>query len=346
MVTPFPSVGYAPLSWRGQLTAYIDWLAYHHYSALTQRNRTRDIGRFIVWAEERGVSRPQEVTAPIVERYQRYLYLYRKDNGQPLSVSNQRGCLSALRLWYRWLVKERRVLYNPAAEITLPRSVKRLPRAVLTASEAEQVLLLPDTSDELGLRDRAMLEVLYSTGMRRQELIDLSIHSIDAGRGCVSIVQGKGNKDRMIPIGQRALRWVERYRDRARPELALGRDSGHLFLTVLGDAFTPSRMTQLVAGYVKAAELGKTGSCHLFRHTMATLMLENGADIRHIQAMLGHAVLSTTEIYTQVSVKLLQRIHRETHPAGLGRPKEADIDEVEAAELWAELEREAREEDG
>ncbi len=119
----------------------------------------------------------------------------------------------------------------------------------------------------------------------------------------------------MVPIGERAIAWVEKYRDDVRPELATGADDGTLFLTHLGEAFTPNRLTQLVREYVQAAEIGKSGSCHLFRHTMATLMLENGADIRYIQAILGHAELSTTQIYTQVSIRQLKAIHSATHPA-------------------------------
>jgi integrase/recombinase XerD len=119
----------------------------------------------------------------------------------------------------------------------------------------------------------------------------------------------------MIPIGERAIAWIDRYQTQVRPELVVERGNATLFLTQTGEAFTPDRLTQLVRGYVNAADIGKTGSCHLLRHTMATLMLENGADIRYIQAMLGHAELSTTQIYTQVSIRKLKEIHTATHPA-------------------------------
>ena len=194
---------------------------------------------------------------------------------------------------------------------------RRLPRNVLTVKEAEAVLAVPDVQTPTGIRDRAMLEVLYSTGMRRMELMQLQVFDLDAERGTVLIRLGKGKKDRMVPIGERAIAWVEKYRDDVRPELATGADDGTLFLTHLGEAFTPNRLTQLVREYVQAAEIGKSGSCHLFRHTMATLMLENGADIRYIQAILGHAELSTTQIYTQVSIRQLKAIHSATHPARL-----------------------------
>jgi integrase/recombinase XerD len=156
--------------------------------------------------------------------------------------------------------------------------------------------------------------------MRRRELIGLALFDIDRERGTVMIRQGKGKKDRMIPVGDRAMEWVDRYQHQVRPDLVVGREIAHLatlFLTHTGEPFTPNRLTQLVRRYVQAAELGKSGSCHLFRHTMATLMLENGADIRYIQAMLGHAELSTTQIYTQVSIRKLKQIHTATHPAKL-----------------------------
>jgi len=172
----------------------------------------------------------------------------------------------------------------------------------------------------------------------------------------VLIRQGKGKKDRMIPIGERALAWVEKYRDEVRPDLTLGDDDGALFLTAQGVAFTPNRLTQLVRWQIDAADIGKRGSCHLFRHTMATLMLENGADVRYIQAMLGHAELSTTQIYTQVSIKMLKQIHSQTHPARLvrqagqeqqdegGNEDEQDAVEDAQGDLFAVLDAEAREE--
>jgi integrase/recombinase XerD len=348
-----PQPGHAP-GWREPLSAFLAWLLERNYSPRTAGGRAESLGQFIGWATERGLSRPQEVTRPILERYQRALYLHRKADGQPLSARSQRGHLSAIRAWFKWLTQQHQLLYNPAADIELPRVEKRLPRHILSATEADQVMNVPDTQTALGIRDRAMLETLYSTGMRRMELIGLDIHSIDQERGTVMIRQGKGRKDRMIPIGDRALAWIEKYRDEVRPDLTLGHDEGTLFLTAQGVAFTPNRLTQLVRRQIDAAEIGKRGSCHLFRHTMATLMLENGADVRFIQAMLGHAELSTTQIYTQVSIKMLKQIHSQTHPARLARQagqgqQDAAQDEPDAVEdaqrdLFDALDDEAREE--
>jgi integrase/recombinase XerD len=186
-------------------------------------------------------------------------------------------------------------------------------------------MAVPDVSDPLGLRDRAVLETLYSTGMRRMELIGLRLSDIDRDRGTVMIRQGKGKKDRVVPIGERAVCWVERYRDTVRPRLLIGDGAGDtLFLTSLGLPFTADRLSDLVAGYIDRADIGKKGSCHTFRHTMATLLLEAGADIRFIQVMLGHANLATTQIYTQVSIRALVEVHRACHPAGKSGSPDAD----------------------
>jgi integrase/recombinase XerD len=155
--------------------------------------------------------------------------------------------------------------------------------------------------------------------MRRLELTTLKWSALDYERGTVFIDQGKGNKDRMIPIGERALKWINAYQYQARPELTLGKDDGTLFVTKMGDAFHANAMSKLVKDYVVKADIGKKGSCHLFRHTCATLMLEGGADVRYIQALLGHAKLETTGIYTQVSIKQLKDVHTLAHPAKIER---------------------------
>lgn len=300
---------------------YLEWLRVHNYSSCTVENREACLGYFVAWCLERGLTQPKEITKPILERYQRSLYHWRKRNGEPLSFRAQHTRLVPVRALFRWLTRQNYLLYNPASELELPRLERRLPKHVLTVAEVEQVMRIPRLDELRGVRDRAILETLYSTGMRRRELIGLALYDIDRERGTVMIRQGKGKKDRMIPIGARALAWIDRYLEEVRTDLVVGRDPTHLatlFLTHTGEPFTPNRLTQLVREYVQAAKLGKSGSCHLFRHTMATLMLENGADIRYIQAMLGHAELSTTQIYTQVSIRRLKAIHAATHPGKAG----------------------------
>jgi integrase/recombinase XerD len=200
----------------------------------------------------------------------------------------------------------------------------------MTRKEAETVLNVPDTGEPLGIRDRAMLEVVYCTGMRRMELSGLKLYDIDAERGTIMIRRGKGRKDRMVPLSERALAWIDKYVAQVRPELVLGAADGTLFLTADGQGFGLTRITQLVRNYVAAARIGKMGSCHMFRHTMATLMLENGADVRVIQQLLGHAKLETTQIYTQVSIRMLKRVHDRTHPAAKLKRNQDKTKEEEA----------------
>lgn len=290
------------------------------------------------WLAERGIARPAEVTKPALDAYERALFHRRKENGDPLAFSTQAQRLGAVRSFFEWLERENRILEDPAAALELPQEAKRLPRAVLSATEAERILALPDLSTPLGMRDRAMLELLYATGVRRAELAKLAVFDLDAERRALMVREGKGRKDRMIPTGERAAVWCERYLEEARPELASEPDNGALFLTVTGLAIHPENLSRLVSSYVRNSGVGKPGSCHLFRHTMATLMLEGGADIRYVQQMLGHADLASTQIYTRVSLRKLQAVHSATHPGAANEPGSARReDEEEAGEGGEEL---------
>lgn len=325
---------------------HLDALRIQNYSEYTVKNRRVHIGFFVDWCHERGLHEPLDVTRPVLERYQRHLFHYRKKNGQPLSFRSQHSRLVPIRVWFRWMARQRLILHNPASELELPRLGHRLPKHVLTTTEAEKVLAQPDVNDPLGLRDRALLETLYSTGMRRLELANLKLYDLDTERGTLMIRQGKGKKDRVIPIGDRAAAWIDKYVNDARPHLVNEPDDSTVFLSNAGEPMSLDYLTQLVATHVDSAQIGKRGACHLFRHTMATLMLENGADIRYIQAMLGHADLKTTQIYTQVSIRHLKQIHSATHPAQFpkkdGTPQP---DEAAREELLNALAAEAEEED-
>ncbi|HVR26748.1 MAG TPA: site-specific tyrosine recombinase XerC [Candidatus Polarisedimenticolia bacterium] len=331
-----------------RLSEYVTALKVRDFSEHTIRNRESHIKFFLAWCAERGLTEPTEVTRPVLESFQRRLFHYRKRDGEPMSFRSQHVRLVALRCWFRWLTRQNLILHNPASEIELPRLGRRLPKHVLTIPEVEQVLQQPDIADPLGLRDRAILEVLYSCGIRRAEVIHLNLFDLDAERGTLLIRQGKGKKDRFVPIGERAIAWVEKYIREARPQLVVEPDMGTLFPTGAGEEISPDHLTLTVGSYVQKANLGKTGACHLFRHTMATLMLEGGADIRFIQQMLGHAELSTTEIYTHVSIRMLKQVHTATHPAAAldlesTQPTTAaDADAQE--ELFAALDAEAEEE--
>jgi integrase/recombinase XerD len=311
---------------RGYLIEFIEWTAARQYSAMTVKARRIEVGYFVDWCEERSIQRPDEVTRSMLERYRQHVFLYRrKTDGAPLSFTTQAKRLISVRAFFQWMARQHHLLYNPASELELPRQQQRLPRHILSVAEVEQVLNACDTSDPhgnpLGLRDRAMLEALYSTGMRRSELTSLRTDDVDLGRGTVLIRQGKGNKDRVVPIGSRACRWIERYVFEVRPEQIDAEDDGVLFLAKHGEGMQAKQLSVIVRKAIAGANLERfadthpNAACHLLRHACATHMLENGADIRYIQALLGHADLSTTEVYTRVSILQLKAVHDRTHPA-------------------------------
>lgn len=307
------------------LEKHLEDLRLKNYSAYTVKGRRVHIQFFLNWASERGITEPVEVTRTVLERYQKHVFEYRKKNGEPLGFTGQHDRLVPLRVWFKWMARQHHILHNPASELELPRTGQRLPKAVLSASEAEQVMQKTNVHDVLGLRDRAILETFYSTGIRRLEMAQLKLYDLDLERVIVTVRQGKGKKDRMIPLGDRAALWVRKYIEESRPKLVSEPDDKTVFLSNAGEPFSLDHLSDLVRDYVDAAQIGKRGACHLFRHTMATLMLEGGADIRFIQAMLGHADLKTTQIYTHVAIRQLQEIHRATHPAKLERtPKDDD----------------------
>ena len=299
---------------------WLEWLRAHNYSPTTVVDRSWYLATFISWAELRGVHRPSEVTLPVLEAYQRYVSLRRKRDGMPLSWSSQSKCLVPVRVFFGWCTRTRRILFNPASELVMPRQNHALPKPTLTHQEMETVLSLPDTTSTLGLRDRVMLEVLYATAMRRGELVGLHLQDVDLTRNWLTLRDTKTRWDRVVPMGERAGAWVERYLLSSRPHLLIGPDPGNLFLAANGERLGPKWLSGQVRHYVLAAELGKSGSCHLLRHTAATLMVERGADIRYVQELLGHRNLSSTQLYTRVAPERLAAIHAATHP-GAGLPR-------------------------
>lgn len=295
--------------------AHFEWMLTHGYSADTVRARRIALRRFIAWCAERELDDPGAITAPILERYQRSLFYYRKADGTPLTLASQAGCLAPLKTFFKWLTREHHIASNPASELQLPKQPKRLPRTLLSAADIDAILHEAEPATPAGLRDRAMLELLYATGLRRMELPALKVYDVDLRRKLAFVREGKGRRDRVVPLGERAAAWVEQYVSQARPQL-LASDIDALFVTDYGEPISPAWLADKVKRYMAFAGIERPGATHLFRHACATHMLENGADIRYIQEMLGHANLATTEIYTHVAIDKLQKIHAATHPAG------------------------------
>ena len=294
--------------------AYLDQLAVRNYAPGTITGRRDGFKVFLNWCADRDLSRASQITRPILEAYQRWLWKYTKADGKRLGWSTQHARVSALKDLFRWMTKQNVLMHNPASELELPRMEKRLPGAALTLAQVEALMAVPALSDPLGIRDRAMLELFYSCGLRRAELCRLDLPDFNPERRTIHVRRGKGKKDRMVPVGERAVQWVEKYLVEVRPRLCLDTRVAAVFLTGYGGPFNPDVVSRMVSAMMGKA--GLPGSCHMLRHTCATHMLEGGADIRYIQQLLGHESLETTAIYTEVNIRQLQEVHARCHPSG------------------------------
>ncbi|MCH6259250.1 tyrosine-type recombinase/integrase, partial [Puniceicoccaceae bacterium K14] len=265
---------------------YLVWLGQMNYSPRTVEARRYYLRAFCEWLADLGLETVDEVSEGVLDAYRRHVSQRRRWDDQPLSFRSQRNRLVPVKSFFRWLRQSRLIAVNPASEMPMPRMEKRLPRSVPAVDSVERCLALASGETPSTLRDRAMLETFYSSGIRRLELANLKIGDADLSRGMLAIRKGKGSKDRFVPIGKRAGDWISRYLAESRPELAAkAGESGALqertlFLNDRGQPWSLSRLSERVGKYVKASSLGSQGGCHLFRHACATHMLENGADIR------------------------------------------------------------------
>ena len=298
-------------AWMGR---YLDARKVQHTSALNLRVRRSQLGRLNVWCIQHGIATPAEVTHAHLERFQRHLFYARKPSGEPYAITGQIAVLTNVQAFFRWMVRHKHLPSNPAADLEMPRTPPLHLREPLTLAEVEAVLALPDIATPYGLRDRAILELFYATGIRRQELANLNLADIDAAQNTLMVRQGKGRKDRFLPVGERALAWLAKYRSEARPQLLGDPHEPRLFLNYYGLPLSAYTLSWRIRDYFNRAGITKLGACHLFRHTMATAMLDNGADLRHVQEMLGHSMIVTTQRYTHVSIARLKAVHAATHP--------------------------------
>ncbi len=297
------------------VSRFVEWTLAVGLAGQTANIRQVALGRFVRWCHARGISCPREITREVPEEYQLHLARHRKSNGEPLALATQVTRLHPVRAFCRWMVHERLLDSDPSADVRLPRLPRRLPRWVPSVSQVDCILAQPDTSNPAGIRDRVILEVLNSTGPRRMELVRLAAIDVDLAGGLVRVRAGKGGRDRIVPLGRRAVAWLITYLQDVRPVLVQSRPENAVFVTDYGEPFGKNRLGDLVRRYIDRSNIAAPGACHVFRHACATHMLENGADIRFIQSMLGHADLSTTQIYTNVSIRKLAEVHAATHPA-------------------------------
>lgn len=230
------------------------------------------------------------------------------------STSSISRMISSMRKFYQWLARQNIQKLNPMLEIDLPKKERRLPMA-LSQDEISRLLEQPDTKKKLGLRDRAILETLYATGMRVSELINLQLQDLHDDLGLIRVL-GKGSKERLIPISPVALDWIKKYEEKVRDPLILkaGKDDNHIFLNSRGKMLTRQAIWQMIKKYCQMAQISKDVTPHTLRHTFATHLLANGADLRVVQEILGHSDISTTEIYTNLSQKHILQVYQQTHP--------------------------------
>lgn len=296
------------------MAQWIRDLTVRQYSPDTLRGHLGSLGMFAAWLDERDIRHAAQVTRGMIEVYQRHLHRCRQDDERPLSPMQQYKRLKTIAHFFGWAVRKGHLHANPASDLEYPRLPSTLPET-LTEAEIAAVLAAPDLTDPEGLRERTVMEILYSTGLRRAEVVHLTLTDVDHERGLVCVRAGKGRKDRFVPIGKRALHWLDRYLAEVRPRFCHTAGEYRIFLMKSGEPCTPGMMGVRIYKLMRAAGIAKRGACHLFRHSMASHLLEAGCDVRVIGQMLGHTDLQTTAKYTRVGILSLCRLHATFHPA-------------------------------
>ncbi len=277
-------------------------------SARTDESYRRDLQRLAEWAVAHGAASPEALTASHLREFVYHL----KDLG--LSPASIRREISAIRTWYRFLMTEGVVTADPSERLETPRKWRTLPE-VLTPTEVETLLSAIPLEEPLAFRDRAMLELAYGAGLRVGEWITLKVSDLLLDEGVVRVF-GKGGKERLVPVGGKAIGAVALYLRELRPRLERGKGTGVLFLNARGAPLSRMGAWKILRKYVQRAGLTKPVTPHTLRHSFATHLLEGGADLRSVQEMLGHADISTTQIYTHVDREFLRAVHRQFHPRG------------------------------
>lgn len=293
--------------------AVVAWLAHLgglDYSPYSLRRFHFDIWCFLSFARAADLVEPAQVSGPEVMAFRRWM-----QGLGSLADSTQRSTLLCLKAFLRWALRRELVRRIPEDEFRIVWRGRRLPRNVMRPEEVERLLAVPDTHTRTGLRDRAILELFYSTGLRRSELLRLRTDDILGPRGLVLVRQGKGRKDRYTPVGLRALKWLSAYLEQVRPFWAGDRSQEALFLTRSGAPMNSKALDVCISGCFRLAGFPKGHSCHALRHSMATHLMENGADLRAVQEILGHASVTSTQIYTHVSQCHAKEVHARCHPA-------------------------------
>jgi site-specific recombinase XerD len=304
-------------------TSFIAALRLGKYSPGTVDSYADQLKRFGAWLEQQAIDDLRRLTRAHIDEYQRHV------RAEPIGVESKSLRLRAVRRLFEHLAADGQLVFNPAEHVVTMRRRERLPRPVLTVKEVERLLAAPNTSLPLGIRDRALLEVLYATGIRVGELEQATVHHVDLALATLQVRHAKGGRPRVVPLGANATRWLKEYLTEVRPRLVRRRPFERTLFVVQGGR-RPLAQTQLRAllqGYRKQAKLKKAVTPHLLRHTCATHLMAAGADIRAIQELLGHLRLDSTALYTRVAPTEVKHTHAQTHPrerAQEGLPEAAE----------------------
>jgi integrase/recombinase XerD len=266
-----------------------------------------DLGHFHAWLQERGMELAGAGREAILDHL-----AWRLEQGY--QVRSTARLLSGLRGFYRHLLRDGLIAEDPTLQVELPQIGRPLPKS-LSEADVEALLAAPELDDPIGLRDRAMLEVLYACGLRVTELVSLTLEQVNLRQGVLRVF-GKGSKERLVPLGEEAIAWVERYLREARPFLLDGKPSDTLFPSLRGEQMTRQTFWHRIKHQARVAGIAKPLSPHTLRHAFATHLLNHGADLRVVQMLLGHSDLSTTQIYTHIARARLQELHARHHPRG------------------------------
>jgi integrase/recombinase XerD len=303
------------LSFEVLFSRYCRQLEVANFSEYTIRTLETYFHRFSEFLAEINLRQPEAVTAQTLTDFQLWLHHQPTHRGSPRTPASQNRILAFIRSFFAFLHQEGCIPTNPAKYLKYGKEPDALPKNVLTPDEAQKIVEAPDVSTLIGYRDRTILEVLYATGIRKQELLNLTVEDVDVEEGILYVRRGKGKKDRVVPLTQMACQYLETYLKAIRPDLLRGHQTKTLFVSLrYGYSIGVHSLGHIIDRYVKQAGVTKKVTPHLWRHTCATHLLKNNANLRHVQEMLGHKELSTTERYLRVTITDLKEAHSKFHP--------------------------------
>jgi integrase/recombinase XerD len=310
------------------LFAFMEHMKVRNYAKATLHGYTDCLGQFLAYLRQQGITDLKRVTSDTLTAYQIKLIEFRDATGRQYATSTLSIKIRAVKRFFEYLESANHILINPAEGIKEPRKETRLPRVVLTEEEARNILDVPNLSLMTGIRDRTVLEVFYGTGIRLEELVNLTIFDCDLQGGMLRVNKGKMAKDRVVPLGKHAVRFLKEYITRVRPHHTKNNKAiRNFFISQTGTPLSRQMIEKMVRDCAAKAGIKKHVTPHVFRHTFATQLVKNGADITAVRKMLGHSCLSVTQIYTRVAGVDVKRTHSRSHP----REKDKNDTEVKPA---------------